>query len=154
MFYYIISLRRPCYPLLQHPGGGGGGVAWGTCWGGGEPVTEDGVLGRMLMVVVRGWNEVKVCWLPAVPDGMIPRTFCWTCITPAQINNRVIQLHLQNQQSCNSTTPAKSTIVLLNYTCKINNPVINYTCKINNPVINYTCTNQQSCLLTTPAKSN
>lgn len=28
--------------------------------------------------VVRGWKAVKVWAPPAVLDGMIPRTFCWT----------------------------------------------------------------------------
>lgn len=40
------------------------------------------VLGLIVTVAVLGWNEVKVCWLGPVVDGMIPRTFCWTWTTP------------------------------------------------------------------------
>lgn len=36
------------------------------------------VLGLMVTVAALGWNEVKVCWLVPVPEGMMPRTFCWT----------------------------------------------------------------------------
>lgn len=35
----------------------------------------------MLSMLVRGCNVVKVWEPPAVLDGMIPNTFCWT--TPA-----------------------------------------------------------------------
>lgn len=43
---------------------------------------EAEVLGLMVTVAVLGWNEVKVCWLGPVVDGMIPRTFCCTWTTP------------------------------------------------------------------------
>lgn len=40
------------------------------------------VLGRMLTLPVRGWNEVKDWAVPAVLDGMMPTTFCCTWTTP------------------------------------------------------------------------
>lgn len=43
---------------------------------------EPEVLGLIVTVAVLGWNEVKVCWLVPVLDGMIPRTFCCTWTTP------------------------------------------------------------------------
>lgn len=48
------------------------------------------VLGLIVTVAVLGWNEVKVCWLVPVLDGMIPRTFCCTWTTPWKKDEEVI----------------------------------------------------------------
>lgn len=48
---------------------------------------EELVLGRMLTLPERDWNEENDCAVAAELDGMMPTTFCCTCTTPARKEN-------------------------------------------------------------------